>query len=277
MARETWTADGTALTDGVVRDVEYRAGLYGTPDVEGADSQVSQRTGRIWTPKVLGAGRFTLAMWLGGRTREDVEAQYDLLLALLVHPHRPTLFVRTLADGTARTCLGDVVGSIEPTPIGQRGMRCSFDVSVPAGYWESTASTTDSASYAAASGAAANLDLNLTSKIGGTAAMENLAVTIPGPASNPTVTDRTDGVDGESFAYTGTVPAGGSLTVNSAAWTVTGTGFVPSLQALVHTGRRFLPVAARSVRGLAPVVRLSAANVTTATGLSVAGRNAYLT
>jgi hypothetical protein len=273
--REFWTADGWTITEGLVRDVEYRAGLYKTPGAVGEDADVSNRTGNLWRPKVHGPGSFVLNIWLGSNDRATVEAYYDEVQRALVHPWRQTLFERGLANGTVRRCLGDVVAALEPQPSGQSLMRMSIEVNVPAAYWDGTV---DRNAGIAMPGAAANgsVDLALTPFAASTAPMEKLTYKVTGPIDNPTVTDRTDFANGEWLWYAGSIPAGQSLVVNSDTWQVTGLGgFVPNVAALNFSDRRFLWVPSARP-GAVPTVRLTGSNVTAATRLDVSGREAFL-
>lgn len=275
MARERWTVDGYEITEGVVRDVEYRAGLYRTPQVDGTDGEVSNRTGRLWRPKVHGPGSFTLAVWLGSTSRAVWEPAWDELLRAFVHPHRLSTYERTLADGTIRRCQGDVVASIDPQPSGSLMVRAGIEVAVPAGYWEGTVARTAGGAFTVAA-ASASIDVVLTPYARSTAAMEYLTYRITGPGASVRVADWTDGVEGDFLLYAATVAAGQVLVINSGTWAVTGEGgLVPNQAALQYSGRRFLPVAAARP-GQTPKVRITASNVTTATRLDVLGRDAYL-
>jgi hypothetical protein len=273
MGRESWTVDGWTLTQGLVRDLEYRAGLYRTPAAEGADGNVSNRTGRIWRPKTHGPGSFVLAMWIGDAVRSDVEALYDEMLRAVVHPHRLSVYRRTLADGTIRECSGDVIAAIEPSAIGQSAMRMGIEVNVPEGYWRGTY---DKIAESSLSLGWSTQDVSLWGFSDSTAPMEHLTFRIDGPIQNPRVGDRTDGVEGEWFQYMGTIPQGQALIVNSSTWAVTGSGgFVPNLAALNYSGRRFLPVVA-APPGAIPKVRITGTGTNNATRLTVTGREAFL-
>jgi hypothetical protein len=276
VSRERWLVDDWELTQGYDRDVEYRRGLYRTPAAEGEDANVANRTGRLWRPKVHGPGSFVLALWFGSSiSRAAVEAAWDEILRALVHPHRLSVYKRYLADGTMRQCQGDVVAALDPTPIGQLGMRCGVEVNVPSGYWAGATEQSQTVAMGA-SASTHNVDLTLSAFARSTAAMENLTFRITGPVSNPRVVDMTDGVEGESFSYVGSIPAGQTLVVNSGTWAVTGEGgFAPILSRLNHTGRRYCAVAPARP-GQTPKVRFYGENVAAATALNVRGYEAFL-
>ncbi|QKW22295.1 hypothetical protein HUT16_27340 [Kitasatospora sp. NA04385] len=274
MAFERWLVDGYDLTDGLVRDVEYRAGLTATPAVVGANATVPNRIGELWRPKHHGPGKFTLALWLapaGGRW-QDVEAAWEDLLRAVARPHRLLTFERHTAAGQVRRCQGEVLSALTPTPLGQDGMRISLEVNVPSGYWESA----DVAFEATAPGVPLPQDLDLEPFADATAPMEQLAYRITGPITAPTVTDTTDGT-GDSFTYTGQIPAGQALTVDAATWQLTGSGgLVPDPGRLTNTGPAFLRLTP-GLPGTAPSVRLTGTNPGPTTQLAVTGRRAYLT
>ncbi|MEV7926096.1 hypothetical protein [Kitasatospora sp. NPDC088779] len=277
MARERWLVDGYDLTDGLVRDVEYRAGLTATPVVVGANATVPNRIGELWRPKHFGPGKFTLALWLAPQSGgwQDVEAAWEDLLRMVARPHRLLTFERRTAAGQVRRCEGEVLSALTPTPLGQSGMRISLEVTVPAGYWVSA----DTSTQTSTAGAAVPQDLALTAFADATAPMEQLAYLITGPITAPTVTDTTDGTgrDGDSFTYTGQIPAGQALTVDAATWQLTGSGgLVPDPGRLTLTGPAVLRLAPGRP-GSPPSVRLAGTNTGVNTQLAVTGRRAYLT
>ncbi|MGW3181648.1 hypothetical protein ACWDD9_20470 [Kitasatospora sp. NPDC001119] len=275
MARERWLVDGYDLTDGLVRDVEYRAGLTGTPAVIGANATVPNKTGELWRPKHHGPGKFTLALWLAPTTGgwQDVEAAWEDLLRVVARPHRLLTFERHTAAGQIRRCEGEVLSALTPAPLGQSGMRISLEVNVPAGYWASA----DTSTHATGPGAPVPQDLVLTEFADATAPMEQLAYLLTGPITAPTVTDTTDATGGDSFTYTGQIGAGQSLTVDAATWQLTGTGgLVPDPGRLTNTGPAFLRLAPGRP-GKPPSVRLNGTNTGPTTRLAVTGHRAYLT
>ncbi|WP_327074443.1 hypothetical protein OG196_31885 [Kitasatospora purpeofusca] len=277
MARERWLVDGYELTDGLVRDVEYRTGLNTTPAVVGANATVPNRIGELWRPKHHGPGKFTLALWLAPASGgwAEVERAWEDLLRSLVRPHRLLAFERHTAAGQIRRCQGEVLSALAPTPLGQGGMRLGVEVNVPAGYWESA----DTSSASTAPGSPLPQNLDLAPFADATAPMEQLAYRITGPITAPTVTDTSDGAgrDGDSFTYTGQIGAGQALAVDSATWQLSGTGgLVPDPARLTNTGPAFLRLAPGRP-GRPPSVRLSGTNTGAGTQLTVTGRRTYLT
>lgn len=186
MARETYTLyappapAGYQLTDGWVRDVETREGLYTTPERRGDDGDAGQGHGTLWVPKSFDVGGFVTKLWLlSSLSRKQVEGWYDELLRVAMWPYDLVRVVRGMADGTKRECLAELVTAVEPEPLGQLGMRIGLEWSVPAGFWQDTA---DLASVASANVASGSL-LTFPELRGGTAPMDALQLTITGPVN----------------------------------------------------------------------------------------------
>jgi hypothetical protein len=270
--RERWLVDGYELTDGAVRDVETRDGLYASAPVVGGNAVIPHRTGEVWRRKVHGPGGFSLNLWLGDRTsRAAVEALWDNLLRAVTPLHRLPKYERLTDAGEWRECYGEVVSALEPKAIGQRGIRIGIEVRVPAGYWRSQTIYT----HATAAGAALPKALPLTDLAPSTAPMEQLISRVDGPINDPLVIDRTDGVDGEWWLYTGNIPTGQWLIVDSGTYAMSGGGgFVPDESRLTYNGPRPLVVPAAKPGGV-PAVELRGNNGGAGTKLTVTGRRSY--
>lgn len=273
--REQWFADDYELTQGFVRDVETREGLYRTPSPRGDDAVVAARQGDLWAAKRWGPGGFVLNVWFGDDTsREAVEEAYDEMLRAVAVVHRQVRWRRHLADGSIRECYGQLVQAIEPKAIGQRGVRFGVEVKVTAGVWNDVDPTT----FFGVPGAPFNTALPLAAFERATGPMDEFSFLIEGPVTNPLVRAADNGgwSTTEWFKYTGVIPAGKSITVDSKAWTVVGGGgFVPNPAALSYGGGRFLTVWPQPP-GLVPTVRLEGAGGGAGTRLTVTGRAAYL-
>lgn len=268
-AREDWYADAWLLTDGWVRDVEYRAGLYRAAGKKGDNPEVANRRGLLWRPKQGDVGGFTLNVWLGGATREEVEPYWDDLIRAVTPGHRPVRYRRRLAGGSERYCYGEVVSAIEPTPVGNLGIRCAIEVTIPEGCWYDYAGVETIVGVA---GAVLPKRLVLGGRFANvTTEQHGLKVTITGPVSNPQVYDVTDGVDRSWFAYDAVIGAGQTLTVDSATWALTGTGGLAVNDAkLRYNGPRPL-VTPLPPPGVSPAVELRGTGGGAATNLTVAG------
>jgi hypothetical protein len=276
MGIERWFVDDWELTQGWVRNVEYRSGLSATPAVFGANASVPGLTGELWRPKRHGAGRFVLNLWVAGanNTQAAAWAVYEDVLRAVARPTELLVFKRTMDDGSQRQCRGEVITAIEPIPVGDGAYRMAIEVGVPSGYWESVGTFTDTS----ATGSTLPRDLSLTTLNPSTAPMEHLTYTITGPITNPKVSERINGADLDSFTFTGVVGATQTLIVNASTWALTGSGtptFTPSLAALSYTSGRFLSVKPARPGGTAAVRMTGSAGGTT-TRLQVSGRQAFL-
>lgn len=275
LAREDWWVDDWMLTDGWLRDVEMRSGLYRSAAKRGQNALVANRTGQLWVPKTFDQGSFTLNLWLGDDTRGQVEEWWDLFLRAVAPGHRLQRYRRTLAGGGSRYADGEVVSVIEPTPIGSLGIRCAVEVQVPDGvWWDYGGPVTD----ATAAGAALPKHLDLTQFALVTAPQERLVCQVDGPIQNPLVVSRTDGVDGEWWTYDGVIPTGQSIVVGGGAdgWSLTGLGgFAPDPAKLRYSGPRYL-VVPPAQPGDVPAVELRGTGGGAGTRLTVTGTPCWL-
>ncbi len=270
--RERWYADGWELTHGVVRDVEYRDGLYRSAPLSGENVEIGGMDGELWTPKRFGAGSFLLNLWLGGKTRAEVEVAYHTLLLRMVRKHALVRFRRVLADGSARECLGEVVQAIEPQAIGNLGMRASIEVRVPGAFWRDQAIIdTGDLSIAGLSGTAVTLALDAFA--GADAPMADLTVHVAGLVNGLRVTTPETG---HYFAYSGVLNDGETLVINSAtsSLTVPG-GSAGNLARFTYTGTRFFELFPRPDDS-APQLRVLAASSGANASLRFVGRRSYL-
>jgi hypothetical protein len=272
--REDWWVDDWLLTDGWLRDVEMRSGLYRSPAKRGQNGQVANRTGQLWAPKQFDQGTFTLNIWLGDDTRSLVEQWWDLFLRAVTPGHRLQRYRRTLAGGGARYCYGEVIAAIEPTPIGNLGIRAAIEVQVPDGVWWDDAGPVTDATVA---GPGLPQALALTSFAAVTAPQERLTTQVDGPINNPLVIATTDG-DGDWWTYDGAIPAGESIVVGggSDGWGATGLGgFVPNLGHLRYSGARYHNVPPARP-GNTPSLQLRGTGGGATTKLTVTGTPAWL-
>lgn len=250
---EKWTADGWNLEAAGVRGWEYRAGTDRVAAPVGSNGQVPNRRGELWRAKTLGAGSFTLGMWLAGTSRDECYAQYGLLLQAVVRPHRLVRIERTMADGSVRWCDAEYAGGIEPTHIAQRGMKAAIDFKVPDGVWRAK---DPMAAVSTIAGSALPQTLALPLLAGNTAAVEDGTITVYGPITSALVVDRTDGVDGDTLLYDTPLTSGQYATFDGKAWTVTGGGsHVAKVAKVFPSGRRFLTVPAPRP-GATPTIQL---------------------
>lgn len=274
--REAWSVDGYVLTDGLVRDVEYRDGTNATPPTRGDFASVAGAHGGLDRGRVkFGPGSFTLNMWLGAPfagSRADVEVAWDTLLRAIAQPHRLAVYTRTLAGGSQRRAAARMTNVLTPQHIGQRAQRFAAEFGVPAAFWTDLTDLTDQT----VAGTALPQDLTLTGKDGATGPMGDLVYTITGPITNPQVMLMSDLTLADYFRYAGTVGGGQTLVVNAATWAVTGTGgLTPDPSLLTFTGDRYLEVTPARP-GIIPAVRLIGSGGGGGTRLAVTGKRSFL-
>ena len=137
MARETIAFDGWELTEGTVRNWEIRDGFDDVAAMVGDNLTVANRSGEVWRPKTLGAGKFTVQLWLAGKTISQAQDAWRTLLRATVRPHRLVRVTRTMASGEVVYCDAEVTGGVSPTHLGQTGYRASITFTVPSGIWRS--------------------------------------------------------------------------------------------------------------------------------------------
>lgn len=266
--RERWTFDSWELTNGSVRDLETREGLYGTPSPVGANATVAGRHGEVWRPKTYGPGTFTLNCWIGSLTdRVGFETLYDDLLRAVAHTERLVRVQRTLASGEVRECDAELVGTLAPQAIGNYAARFSASFNVPAAFWRTVTSYTDTKAGVTSGGS-----VPLTKLTGSTAPMADLAYKFTGPMTNPllTVPDT-----GETLGYVGTVPAGATLTLDSGTWSATATGMSVNLAAITHSDNVFLAVPVAKP-GTTAALTFTGTALTAASQVDVTGRRSHL-
>lgn len=284
MIRERWFVDDYEFTDGDIRDVEYRTGQLVTPAGRGGNAVVPQRTGQVWRPKVHDQGVFTLSIWFG-ISQQQAQQQWDDILKACMQPHRLPTWRRITAAGEVRVCLGEVVASTKPVPVGQLGYRADLQIDVPRSYWHSDLA------YVMASnplglgleglgvdplGGSNTITVDLVGLAPSTAALEELVLRIDGLAVNPVITDITDRGRGEVLSYAGSIPDGTSLTLDSGQWWATGGGgLAPNQAAVNYTGDRYLTIAAPPP-GVTPRLQLTADQIGPHTKLTVSGYRSYL-
>lgn len=269
---EAWYADDFLLSEGIVRDVETRAGIARTPAPRGSNPSLSNRTGELWRPKMHGAGSFVLNMWCAAEApRAQVDALYDDVLRATARPHRLTRYRHVRADGSARYAMGELVSAIEPAPIGQAGWRFGLEVRIPDGYW------LDEAEQTMVVIPTSNDQVFALDAFGGSSApMERLRITVMGGASGLRLADYTDDVEGDWLAYSVGVPDGQGIEFDAGEWQPYGlNGLIVNEQAISYSGGRFLTIPA-AAPGKVPLLRVQSTNRTANTRIEVAGPPAYL-
>jgi hypothetical protein len=232
----------------------------------------------LWRPKVLGPAGFVLNMWIGGGNRSELEDRYEGLQRLFLRTRSIRTVTRTMADGTQRTCLAEVVSGLTPIPLGSTGMRLSVEFKVPSGRWVSTANTTVTGTAGSATSGSPKV-VTLTGEIAvATAPLDALVYTVTGPIQNLYMADTTEATTGgDYFAYNATIGVGQGIVVDNQAWTVTGTGGLTVTQGAVQfSGSRFLTVQPAKPGSSPKVSMYGSGGMSTATNLSMTGPATYL-
>lgn len=271
MARQRWFADGWEISGVTARDVETYSGLFTSPGLEGANTPNGQRDGVGYVPKNLGVGGFTMRMWMGGSTREAVEADWERLLAAVVKPRRLVKWAHHRADGTVRECYGEVTGRVSPTPVGQLGMRASLDVAIPSGVWQDPTGSDTGPIPLLTSGnlVAVNRTVDLPAFRGATAPLTGLTVEVRGFARGVRVTDP---VTGAWFTYDADLPAGVAVTVNA----LDDDAAAPLLDDFRYRGPYMAEVTPPDDPGAAPTLVVAATQAGSEATIRVTGRRYYL-
>jgi hypothetical protein len=237
----------------------------------GDNLTVANRSGSIWTPKVIGEGKFTIQMWLMGDTRQKADDAWRTLLRAVYRPHRLVQVKRQMSSGEIVYANVEVSGTISPTHLGMHGYRASITFTVPIGVWQSVQTYRMDSIPSSTMPHTLYLDDFATS----TAPLEMLEFTIFGRITNPKLIDNTDGGYGDSLTYMGTIPSGAWIRFKAASWSVDSSGTTAD-QALINpTGRRFLTLSAARP-GDRPSVQLQGTNSDAKTHIGVYGRRCYL-
>lgn len=272
---ETWTADGWVITQGSVRDIEMRDGLVVTPEVRGGNLALAGVRGERWRPKILGAGRFVLNVWVGGNNQAEAWAYYEEMLRATVRPDHLVRYERTMPDGSLRYCHGEVLSTVAPKAMGQNGYRVGIEVSVPDGLWYSSETITQDFQLQVLTGQI-NQVLSMSSFSGGTAALDRLTYRYTGASSDLRITNFTEDIDNGFLRYAGTLPSTGGVFFNSDTWSAVGVGNVSlNQQAVSYSGGRMLSVSAARP-GRVPKIRVTVAVTSGSPVLRVVGQKAFL-
>lgn len=267
-----WFVDNVPLKSGIVRDVENRAGWRNVAAPTGQNLNVPNRAGEIYVPKSVAAGGLILNLWLHHRSEEELNNGWEALLRTVVQPHRMVTIHEYRPGGAEhgqRVCRAELVGGIRPTPSGRNGMRASLNFRIPAGIWE----TVYDYPFESEVGPSLPKVVGLSDLAQSTAPIDNAILTIVGPITNPVVSWHNPAYGmGSSVKYTGTVPDGAKLILNSGTWGITGVGFTPNKAAVIPTGSRFMTIEPSD----APSLTLSGIGGGAKTQLLVSAHAAFL-
>lgn len=273
MARERLLIDGWELTEGLVRDLELRDGLYGTPEMIGQNPVVANRRGSTYRRKNIGEGSFTINGWVASAdgTRTGFESAWQTLLRAVWRPERLVKYERYLASGEIRECYGEVSGQLAPAAIGQQAGRFALQVRVPNGLWRGQTTVTDQSTGTLTSGAT----FALTNLANGSAPVDDAKVVLTGPLTSPQVAVVGNAV--EFVKYTGTIGAGAVVTIDCGTWDVTATGMTANPAAVTYGGdSSYLTIPSPGPTGVAPSVVVTGSGFTASSKVALTGKRAHL-
>lgn len=257
---EVWKVDGYLLTEGAVRKVALRSGLYGTPGIVTQDTRIAGRHGRLPGRRQLDEGAFSLKVQLLASSTTALETARDSLLKRMIRTDRLVKFEHTLNGGSTRECLGYVADRAQPVPFGPTGEIWQFAVVVPSGRWRSPGNVSDQYLAVPADGRIA-----LPAFASATAPMDDLAVQFQGPITNPRAVDARSG---RGFTYRVVIPLGGGGSVNAGTWQV-------DAALLDYDGPTFFELTPGDETG-PPAIIVTGSNMTAETRVRVIGRLGFL-
>lgn len=263
MAVTDWFIDGNAVKRGSVRHVASREGWHNVNPLVGQNLAVPNRPGEIWVPKKLGAGAFSLDVWLWGRDDQAINDEWDRLLRLAVQPHRLVIIEKRLPNQSVRFCRAELYGAIQPTTVGRTGMRAQLQFRIPSGVWQSQRT------YEYWS--PARQTLQMPSLAESTAPIDDMRIVIYGPITNATITCEVDGRT-HRMEYNDTIPAGSSLTIHTKEWDLDPSGFTANPAALSTNGSQLMVINPSS----SPHLRLDGSGIGADTRFYVELKAAYI-
>lgn len=218
-----------------------RSGRYNLPNKRGENLVLPGASGATFLPnKPLEVGVGTLSVFVVGMTtsgenvvipathalrKQAFEDNMAILMRLFTRPHRLSVIRAADPAGGIRRASVEWKEWGEPEVMAG-GTRAEFSIGyeIPGVWWEDESATVQSAT----AGATLPKTLNLTSFTGMTGFIEDAVFSVPGPITNPRITDSQTGA---WVQYTGTVPNGQTWTLDVAA----ATSIVNSLSVMANT------------------------------------------
>jgi hypothetical protein len=272
---EILTINGTVLNT-LAKNVESLTGRLHVPARRTANVLVPGRHGAIRVArKMYDQGLIVLPMWVAGcnddgtipvgtTARREFYRNVDELVRLFASD-APLDIQHTIPDGSVRQASGDVDQVLDFTtgawgdPVG----KVSAAITLPDPFWHDV-----NATFLQFVSPGPSLPLSQFAQ--SNAPMEDFVYVVTGPATNARI-----GCSATSWVqYNGVIAAGQTLTIDSGAWSLAGTGgLVPDYAALIHGPEaRWLTVRP----GSPPAITWSATGATSATKVTVTGKRKYL-
>jgi hypothetical protein len=295
MSTETFTLDGQPLSFYVagnkIWDIRTWNGLDNIPgvNVSGSSSgtstgtngmfQTAQKHGEVWFPQYFTAATRLLTMHVTsynqstgapGATvdaqRQNFDQNLDSLSYIFQRRRNLATLLRNRSDGTVRMGLVSIDSQIEPSLIPITDALITVELTFPDPFWRDSTDTTIQTVAAGFSGV-------LTSFAAATAPMDDMQFVITGPVTNPRITDNESG---SWVQYTGTVPAGDTLTIVNKTMSISGTGFTPALVNMLHAGDTNWLTLYPSVANGGVNVTFGGSSTSGATSLAFFGHKKYM-
>lgn len=269
---ERWWIDGYELTKDTM-GWEVREGTDEWTGLVGAEPTLAGRDGSMFRRRNLAPGTLSLSLWLRGANQTQVRTLWGELLRVVGRRTRTVMLRRQLPDGEQISARGTLSGAMKPTHLGQRGIRAGLTFSIPYGKWWSSQSYT----YLTTGGQQSTVDMP---ELAASTAPIWAIFRITGPCTQFVLEDQSDplvpSTDRERFIYSGTIPAGVTVTMAPETWQLSAsTGAAPDLEKVRFTGRRYFDMEPAPPGGTHKV-RFTFNGGTSATRLEVVARRWYL-
>ncbi len=285
---EILEVDGVSLRSPVL-GVATRTGRYSMPARHGENTMLPGRSGTLFLKnKPFEEGVGALSIWcLGARVnfqgavvmpttyadrRLAFEENIAKVMRLFTRAHRLSTILAAQPDGSTRSAKVEWREWDEPE-VQAGGTRAEWAIAyvIPDVWWSDVNLTTQTFSGVG--------QFSLTSFKDMTGVIEDGTVTITGPATNPKVTDRETG---NFVQFTGDVPAGSQLILNSenasATMLDTSSGVSSSVLSQVIHGGSYRLFALSNCFGVSdtPALEFTASGTASSTRLAFSGYRKYV-
>lgn len=276
---ETLSVNGVVLNT-LAYNISTLAGRLRAPALRTENIQVPGRHGSLRTRrKFYDEGEIVLPMWVRDTDEDELVSSREIFysnidrLTKLFRPGSGLLeVIHTLPDSSTRRAMAECTEAIDLSPKGRGLANFSVALKVPSVFWEDT-STVSQDLVPPHTGPVSVLN-------GMTAPIEDAVFTVTGPMTNPRVESWFNGGALEVpvwFQYSGTVPAGQTLTIDCSKWVLTGGGgFTPVYANFTHAGSARWMVIEPDLDGNTPGLKVTGSATTSASKVTITARRKYL-
>lgn len=231
-SQEYYSVDGQDLAN-YAYGVEVLDGTEGIPSRRGGNIAVPNRPGAIWRPKMPAERTITLAMWVRERDVDDqagadpharFNANMEGLKRLFGVYHRQVALTKrkTLETGLLTlTSLGECVNTLDFTEVDRDIARFTVDLLLNDPFWYGSEVAP---SLSSGAGSITNAGSGVAYK---------MKIRFNGSVTNPTVTNTSGNV---SVTYTGTIPGGQWVELDTGLFTAVTNGGVNVTGSVSHGG-----------------------------------------